>query len=219
MIIKRCDKHGETQAWIIGIILAIVIGGLILFFASNAFSKVEGVINKADLDIGLISQKCDIQIDISKGEAYCAEKIPIGESNNYITCPYAKKKFGVTTERDMPECDIDEGAKAVCRKLLAEDSTIKPEKIYVNEKPCYKAGGTIGKDHWGINRGSFCDGNAIACDKLSLSNDPQKAKNECESQKGCEYKESKCIGTVTACITFDESPECESQKGCSWIEV
>jgi hypothetical protein len=221
-MIKRSDKRGDQQSWIIGFILVIAIGALILFFASDAFGKVKGVVDIADLDVGLLSQRCEAQISVSPGESYCAEKIKI-KSNSYITCPYAIDNFGVTTQSTPPKCDEEKGAKSICKKLLAEDLSLDPKKLYVNEKLCYSEKddkGNFKNPNWEITR-EGCYGTAKECSKIDCDDEEEKC-DDCASQEGCiwSYEDSECTGEPTPCYELNKDKCGEDvdagQKGCYW---
>lgn len=147
---KSMNKKAQMSTFqLMLMVLGVVAVVIVIIGFSQGWSFFTDIFGKADIDITLISQKCNSELSGGDTAGFCTNKIEIG-TNKYINCKYAASNFGAIIEGEASiTCT---GAEAqICNKIkLEEGDKYKPDKTMVNGKPCYKNSGTAGTDHWNV---------------------------------------------------------------------
>src|SRR3989344_4429968 len=141
-MLKRMNKRaqeGMSITTIIGLIIAIVVLVVVVLGFTMGWDYIFSFFKKSNVDVAFITQKCEVLASSGIG-GYCNDRIELSK-NNYVNCPYAVTTFNISLESNIPNCDSDAGAKAICNKLrLEQGDKYNPDKTKVNGKRCTELG-------------------------------------------------------------------------------
>jgi len=127
----------KKGAFTTGQLLSLVLGAVAVVVVIIGFSQGWGIFtdifDQADLDMEIISQKCNALTGAS-GAGYCTDKIEIAK-NSYVNCEYAFDELGAVVDNPL-DCGLD-APDQICEKIkLAEGKNYDGTEIMVNGEEC-----------------------------------------------------------------------------------